>query len=91
MPGAESERLIRCLHGNVGEFNAAGGTAIVKWFPNVPDDDVEQLRSSAESFLAGHEPLNHTMVFVAGAAGRYQAESYSLARRPIQFCGHGAL
>ena len=37
------------------------------------------------------EPASHVRVLVSGDNGRYSAESYSTANKPIRFCGHGAL
>jgi predicted PhzF superfamily epimerase YddE/YHI9 len=76
------------MYGASPGLPAAGGSAAVRWLPDVP---AEQTRAVAESLLAQQHRGAHTTVYVAGAAGRYVVESYSPSGARIQFCGHGAL
>ncbi len=88
MPVDNITRLIRCMDGVSRDFVAEGATAVVNWLPAVA---AEGVIGAAESLLRQRNFLLHTNVFVAGADGRYVAESYSPDGRRIRFCGHGAL
>jgi predicted PhzF superfamily epimerase YddE/YHI9 len=88
MAGDDNATVVRCMHGAADGFDAAGGVAAVRWLPEVSR---EQVCSAAELLLSAYDPLMHTTVFVAGSAGQYVAESYSIEGERIQFCGHGAL
>lgn len=79
---------IRCMQGTLAGSVAAGGVAAVHCLPDVP---AELVIEAAESMLPSLEAAHHTNVFVAGGAGQYVAESYSIDGVRIRFCGHGAL
>ncbi len=82
--------LVRAMGGaDAGKTSAAlGGLANVFWLPDVSPDKIVV---EADAILNAQELRENACVFVAGAADQYVAESYSPARAPIQFCGHGAL
>lgn len=67
--------------------DAAGGVATVHWLADVAPTELD----SVVAGLVSSTSFDHVQVFVAGANGRYRAESYSPHGSRIQFCGHGAL
>jgi len=71
---------------------ASGGLANVHWLTNVsPNGIADELQAAAEVLFASGEVSDCTQVLVAGADGRYVAESFTPQGRRIQFCGLGAL